>query len=84
MHYLNYLLVFALVAIVIALIFDARKSAPPTPHIKRCPACGSPANLTGCFIESQVKCSNIECATMGPIGHSESEAVAHWNKLSTV
>lgn len=84
MHYLNYLLVFALVAIVIALIIDAHKTAPPKPPINNCPACRAMAALTGDFIDHHVRCSNLGCAMVGPKGRSEGEAVASWNKLSTV
>ena len=84
MHYINYLLVIALVAIVIALIIDAQKHAPPKPPINNCPACGALAALTGDFIDHHVRCSNLDCAMTGPIGNSESEAVERWNNLSTV
>ena len=83
MHYINYLLVIALVAIVIALIIDARKHTPPTPPINKCPACGALAALTGDFIDSHVRCSNTFCAMTGPTGHNEGEAVESWNNLSS-
>ena len=84
MHYINYLLVIALVAIVIALIIDAQKSAPPKPHINNCPACGALAAMTGDFFDHHVRCSNVECAMTGAKGPCEGEAVASWNNLSTV
>ena len=83
MHYINYLLVITLVVIVIALIIDAQKSAPPKPHINKCPVCGAMAALTGDFIDSHVRCSNTFCAMTGPIGSSDGEAVKRWNKLSS-
>ena len=83
MHYINYLLVIALVAIVIALIIDAQRSAPPKPHINKCPDCGALAALTGDFIDHHVRCSNLECAMTGPTGRSESDAVERWNGLSS-
>lgn len=82
MHHLNYILVFALVVIVIALIVDAHKSAPPTPTIKKCPACGSPATLSGDFVDSYVRCSNVNCAMTGPKGQTDEEAVESWNKIT--
>ena len=82
MHYLNYLLIFALVAIVIALIIDAQKNTPPTPHINNCPSCGALAALTGDLFDHHVRCSNVECAMLGPIGSSEGEAIERWNGLS--
>ena len=84
MHYINYLLVIALVAIVIALIIDAQKHAPPKQSINNCPSCGALAALTGDFIDHHVRCSNLDCAMVGPKGCSEGEAVASWNNLSTV
>ena len=84
MHYINYLLIIALVAIVNVLIIDARKHAPPKPRINKCPACGALAALTGDLFDHHVRCSNLGCAMTGPKGSSEGEAIEHWNNLSTV
>ena len=84
MYYINYLLIFALAVIVIALIIDAQKNTPPKQSINNCPSCGAIAALTGDLFDHHVRCANLECAMTGPIGHSEGEAVASWNKLSTV
>ena len=84
MHYIKYLLVIALVAIVIALIIDAQKHAPPKQSINNCPSCGALSALTGDLIDHHVRCTNLECAMVGPKGRNEGEAVASWNKLSTV
>ena len=84
MHYINYLLVIALVAIVIALIIDAQKHAPPKTPINKCPSCGALAALTGDLFDHHARCSNVFCAMTGPKGRSEDDAVASWNNLSTV
>ena len=82
MHYINYLLVIALVFIVCKMI--SNKKAGLSKAIEPCKFCGAPGQLSEDYFDFQVICTNPCCAMAGPKGYCEIEAVALWNNLPSM
>jgi len=52
-------------------------------HVKRCPFCGSLADveIVGCVGSNwMVRCLERSCLSEGPVKNSEAKAVKFWNK----
>lgn len=82
MHYINYLLVIALVFVVCKLICN--KKAGLSTAIEPCKVCGAAGKLNEDFFESHVSCTNPFCAMAGPKGCCEIGAIDLWNNLPSM
>lgn len=78
---MNYLLVLILVVVVCVLIFTGAPNPESKLTIKKCRVCGSPCLLIGDFFDSQVQCSNQNCAITGPKRRDARDAISAWNSM---